>query len=162
MALTVLLGCGYRLVGKSAGLPDHIKQVAIPLFENQTQQPDIAQRITEQVTNELINRGGYSATSRPEDAQAVLLGTVLTYRTRPVGIDESGRATRYEITIQVGAELRDTVQNITLWKDEHFLFRQQYDVTAEDIEFFDRSTLAIDLVSADFARSVVATILEGF
>ncbi len=167
---TVLLGlvlcgvaaCGYRLAGKGTTLPDHVRRIAVPLFVNETRQPDIAQRITEAVADEFIRRGGYTTTSSPEDAEALLTGTVTVYRRHPVGVRRDGLANRYEIEIQVHAELRDLVNDVILWKDDHFVFRDQYEVDSTASESFDESIVAIEEISRDFARTVVATIMEGF
>jgi len=158
--LGLLGGCGYHLAGKGSTLPQHVHRISVPLFENRTQQPEIAQRITEQVTNEMIGRG--VTVGGAERADALLQGTVNTYTSVPVGIGTDGRATRYEIVIQVQAELRDLGDESVLWKDEHFLFRRQYDVDPDEATSIDRSIVAIEQVSRDLARSMVAAILEGF
>ena len=162
LVLVVLAGCGYHLAGKGSTLPSHVHHLSVPLFENRTAQPEIAQRITEQVTNEMIGRGVEVASGAGEDADAILNGVVNSYTSVPVGIGTDGRATRYEIVIQVAAELRDRRDESVLWKDEHFLFRRQYDVDPDEATSIDRSIVAIELVSRDLARSMVAAILEGF
>ena len=155
-------GCGYRLAGRSAALPDHVKRIAVPLFENRTDQPDIAERLTESVVDEFVARGGFVATSSAEGADALLRGIVAAYRSTPVVLGEDGLATRYEIQVQIQAELVDLSSDEVLWKDDHFVFRAQYDVEQEASGFFDRSIVGIEKVSREAARSVVATILEGF
>jgi hypothetical protein len=162
LVLCSFAACGYRLSGKGTTLPDHVRRIAVPLFENKTNQPDIAQRITEAVADEFIRRGGYTTTSSPEDAEALLSGTVTLYRRYAVGVGTDGRASRYEIEIQVQAELQDLVSDVTLWKDDHFVFRNQYEVDSNESESFDESIVAIEQISRDFARTVVATIMEGF
>ena len=162
LVLCSVAACGYRLAGKGTILPDHVRRIAVPLFKNETRQPDIAQRITEAVADEFIRRGGYTTTSSPEDAEALLTGTVTVYRRYPVGVRTDGQASRYEIEIQVHAELQDLVNDVTLWKDDHFVFRDQYDVDPNESESFDESIVAIEEISRDFARTVVATIMEGF
>lgn len=157
-----LAACGYRLSGKGTTLPEHVRRIAVPLFKNETLQPEIAQRITEALADEFIRRGGYTTTSSPDDAEALLTGTVTVFRRQPVGVSTSGRADRYEIEIQVHAELRDLVNDVILWKDDHFVFRDQYDVDSSESEFFDESIVSIEEISQDFARTVVATIMEGF
>lgn len=157
-----LTGCAYHLAGRGSTLPDHVRRIAVPLFATETEQPEIAQRITEQVANQFIRRGDYTTTSSPEDAEALLSGTVVSYRSRPISIDSEGRANRYEIEIQLEARLDDLVNGVTLWEDSHFVFRNQYDVEPNQDESFDESIVAIELVSRDFARTIVATILEGF
>ena len=162
LVLCSVAACGYRLAGKGTILPDHVRRIAVPLFKNETHQPDIAQRITEAVADEFIRRGGYTTTSSPEDAEALLTGTVTVYRRHPVGVRTDGRASRYEIEIQVHAELQDLVNDVTLWKDDHFVFRDQYEIDSNESESFDESIVAIVEISRDFARTVVATIMEGF
>lgn len=162
LVLCSLAACGYRLSGKGTTLPDHVRRIAVPLFKNETRQPDIAQRITEALADEFIRRGGYTTTSSPENAEALLTGTVTVFRRHPVGVRRDGLASRYEIEIQIHAELQDLVNDVTLWKDDHFVFREQYEVDSNESESFDESILAIEKISRDLARTVVATIMEGF
>jgi outer membrane lipopolysaccharide assembly protein LptE/RlpB len=161
LAATALAGCGYRLSG-GGSLPDHVRRIAVPMFENRTQDPDIAQRMTESIVDEFVHRGNYVTVPSPQDADAVLRGTILTYRTVPISIDLDGRATRYEIQIHLEGTLEDLVNDEVLWEDDHYIFRGQYDVDPVEARSFDRSILAIEEVSREAARSVVATILEGF
>ncbi|MCZ6696575.1 MAG: LptE family protein [Acidobacteria bacterium] len=157
-----LHACGYRLSGRSVALPEGVKAVGIPTFINQTNRPDLEQRITEQVTQEFSTRGRIRILANEEGADAVLLGTILTYMTNPVVISEQGRASRYEIRITASVVLRETKTDRLLWEDDHFLFRRQYDVPATTAAFVDQEIVAIDEVARDFARSVVSSILEGF
>lgn len=164
-AAAVLLlagGCGYHLSGRGGGLPGQARRISVPLFENQTEQPDIAQRITESVTDEFIRRGGAVLASSPDSADAVLRGTVAAYLALPVGIGADGRATRYEIVVQVKAVLRDVRDDRVLWQDDHYVFRRQYDMSESEQNSFDQSIVAIEGVARDVARSMVAAIVEGF
>ena len=157
----LLAGCGYKLAG-GGSLPEHVRRIAVPMFENRTQNPDIAQRMTESIVNEFVRRGNYVTVPSPQGADAVLRGAILTYRTVPIAIDPDGRATRYEIQIHMEAKLEDLVQKKILWEDDHYIFRGQYDVDPVEARSFDRTIIAIEEVSREAARSVVATILEGF
>ena len=157
-----LPACGYRLSGRSVALPEGVEAVGIPTFINQTNRPDLEQRITEQVTAEFSTRGRIRILAGEEGADAVLLGTILTYTTNPVVISEQGRASRYEIRITASVVLREAKTDRLLWEDDHFLFRGQYDVPATTEAFVDQEIVAIDEVARDFARSVVTSILEGF
>jgi len=164
-AITVaasLAACGYRLAGQSVALPEGVEAVGIPTFINQTNRPDLEQRITEQVTAQFSKRGRVRIMADEEGADAVLLGTILTYITNPVVISEQGRASRYEIRITASVVLREARTDRLLWQDDHHLFRGQYDVPATTDASVDQEIVAIDEVARDFARSVVTSILEGF
>ncbi len=173
-------GCGYRLAGRNQVLPDSIRVIAVPPFENRTRRPEIEQRITEQVTATFIRRGGYRVTADPGRADAVLEGAVTGYDSPPVSVGPDGRATRYEVVITAEVTLTSLPDNAVLFRAGQFVFKRQYDVagspggTEEGItagsastgraveDFFNREILAIDLIARDFAEAVVTSILEGF
>ncbi|MGD8376754.1 MAG: LptE family protein [Acidobacteriota bacterium] len=154
--------CGYHLAGRGSVLPEHVRTIAVPVFENRTSEPDIAQRLTERVVDQFISRGGLRATSEATDADARLEGAVTQYRSFPVVVGADGLATRYEIQLQIEAKLLDLRTEQVLWSDDHFVFRAQYDVPQDPTRYFNQSIIGIERVSEEAARSVVATILEGF
>ena len=69
LMLCGVAACGYRLAGKGTTLPDHVQRIAVPLFKNDTNQPDIAQRITESVADEFIRRLPRRADRGPRDGR---------------------------------------------------------------------------------------------
>src|SRR5436309_5035568 len=149
-------------VGRSSTLPTGIQSVGIPTFVNRTNRPELEQRITEHVIDEFTTRGRVRIVPSEERAQAVLRGEILSYTVTPVVISEQGRATRYEIMITAHVTLSETTTDRVLWEDDHFLFKQQYDVSTNPNTFTAQEIVAIDDVATDFSRSVVTSILEGF
>ncbi len=165
LALVSLAGaptCGYRLAGSNQLLPSDVRVIAVPPFDNQTRRPEIEQRITEQLTATLIERGGYRVTGTEEGAQAVLKGQVTGYNISPVSVGADGRANRYEVVITAAVELERIPQGEILFRSSHFVFKKQYDVEGEDLQFFDQEIIAITSIAKDFSESVVTSILEGF
>jgi len=162
IAAVLLSGCGYHLAGHTSTLPPAIKTIGIPTFVNRTNRPELEQRITEHVIDEFSTRGRVRITPKEEGAQAVLHGEILSYTVTPVVISQQGRATRYEILITSHVTLSETATDKILWEDNHFLFKRQYDVGTSPNGFIDQEIVAIDDVAADFSRSVVTSILEGF
>ena len=162
LALMAGSGCGYGLAGRSSTLPAGLQTIGVPIFVNQTRKPELEQRITEHIIDEFVTRGRLRILPGEEGADAVLYGTVFSYTSVPVVINEQGRATRYEILITARVVLNEVITDRILWADDHFLFKQQYDVSAIAATFVDEEIVAIDDVATDFARSVVTSILEGF
>ena len=158
----VAAGCGYHLAGHGTTLPPAIASVGIPVFVNKTSRPELEQRVTEHVIDEFTTRGRVRIRPGEEGADAVLHGTLYSYATTPVLINEQGRARRYEILITARVVLNETRTDKVLWEDDHFLFKRQYDVAETSVTFVDQEVIAIDEVATDFARSVVTSILEGF
>ncbi len=155
-------GCGYQLAGRSSTLPIGVKTIGIPVFVNRTRKPELEQRITEHIVDEFVTRGRVRILPAEDGADAVLRGTIFSYTSVPIVINEQGRATRYEILITARVVLNEVTTDRTLWADDHFLFKQQYDVSEIAATFVDEEIIAIDEVATDFARSVVTSILEGF
>ena len=149
-------------MGHSSTLPAGIQSVGIPTFVNRTNRPELEQRITEHVIDEFTTRGRVRILPSEDGAQAVLRGEILTYTLTPVVISEQGRATRYEILITAHVTLSETATDKVLWEDDHFLFKQQYDVATNPEAFIDQEIVAIDEVASGFSRSVVTSIMEGF
>lgn len=154
--------CGYHLTGRSSTLPAGLHTIGIPTFVNRTSRPELEQRVTEHVIDEMTTRGRVRIVPGEEGANAVLKGTILSYTVTPVVISQLGRATRYEILITAHVVLSETTTDRVLWEDDHFLFKRQYDVPASPQAFTDQEIVAIDDVATDFARGVVTSILEGF
>ena len=48
------VGCGYHLTGTGTGLPSHIRSIAIPIFANNSTEPEIELSLTEAVRDEFI------------------------------------------------------------------------------------------------------------
>ena len=164
VALGALLAaaCGYHLKGHSSSLPPEIKKVGIPIFINKTDRPDLEQRITARVISEFVTRGRYQISSSEEGVDAILRGEILVYLQTPVTLNVQGRATRYEILINARVVLTQVSDDKILWQDDHFVFRQQYDVPSTSSGIVSQEQAAVDLVADDFAKAVVASILEGF
>jgi outer membrane lipopolysaccharide assembly protein LptE/RlpB len=162
LTAALLAGCGYHLSGHTSNLPPDIHSIGVPMFVNKTDRPELEQRITEYVVSQFVTRGRYQILSTDQGVDAVLRGEITTYMQSPVSINSQGRATRYEILINARAALIRTSDDKVLWQDDHFVFRRQYDVSNQVEGTITQESVALDLVSNDFAESVVTSILEGF
>jgi hypothetical protein len=158
-------GCGYRLAGTGgvqSVIPPGTETIAIPLVDNETTRPEIAQRVTEALINEFVVRGRYRAVPEEKDAQVVLEGVVLSFRTNPISFSQGGRSERSEVVITARMRLVQTAPEKVLWSRDNFVFSQQYDIPSVPDAPVDQVIVATDQIARDFARSVVTAILEGF
>jgi outer membrane lipopolysaccharide assembly protein LptE/RlpB len=170
--LPLVPGCGYHLVGRGGQLPEGVHTVAVPLLQNQTRRPEVDQRLTESLVEELQRRSSVSVVADKEGADALLSGVVSGFEASPVLLTPEGRATRYEVTVTARVRLEDLRSGKLLWANDQFVLRQQYNVetdngcfgrgTATSDQFFDCEITAIDVVAREFAESVVSAMLEGF
>lgn len=164
-ACGLAVACGYHLQGRGAAgtvLPEHVRTIALLPFENQTTRPEIEQRVTEETARQLANRGHYRVVTDRTDADALLEGAIIGFRTDPVQFNFEGRATRVQTVVSIQATLRDLTNDQVLWSQSGLLFREQWDVPETDAGFFDQETLALDSIARGAANTLVNSILEGF
>jgi TolB-like protein len=157
-------GCGYRLAGTSSVLPEHVRVIAVLPFKNQSERPEIEQRVTEAVALELSRRGKYEVVTAVAQADAILEGVVTSYRRVPVEFNAEGREVRSEATLTVQATLRDSETDEILWSQTGLVFKEQYNLTEVTTsgEFFDRELLAIDALATGVAGVLATSMFEGF
>ncbi|HPR64861.1 MAG TPA: LptE family protein [Thermoanaerobaculia bacterium] len=161
--LTLLLAaCGYHLVGQSSTLPKEIHSIYIPTFENKTGQPELELRLTAAVADEFVARGRYRVAAAPEDADAILQGVITSFGLSPMALDPDGRATDYQLTIQLKVSLHQVGKDEPVWENPSFTFREQYSVGTVAEDYYDRLFQAVDELSQSFAQSLITSMLEGF
>lgn len=161
-------GCGYHLAGRGAAssasfLPRDVKVIGLPPLRNETDQPEIEQRISEALADEFVRRGRYETRATADGADVVLEGTITGFRSTPVSLNERGRADRLEVVVTAQMRLvrRQPIEQ-TIWSQSHFVFREQYDLPETPQAQFEREIVAVEDVAKGFARSVVTSLLEGF
>jgi hypothetical protein len=64
------------------------------------------------------------------------------------------------ITLVVSVTLQDRGGNV-LYENKNYVFREQYQSTSDLPTFLDERPAAIDRLSRDFARALVADVMEG-
>jgi hypothetical protein len=144
-------------------LPKHIKTLAIPPFQNPSLRYKVEQRFTSAVIDEAIRRSrSLKIVTEPEGADAVMTGAIKYFYSRPVLIDDQGRARLFEVSIGVEVTVRDQTNNKVLFNNQNYVFRGEYEISGDPKAFFNEEGPGTDRLARDFAKSVIATILEGF
>jgi hypothetical protein len=168
LALGLVTGCGYSLVGRGSNLPADVRRVFVEPLENQTPRSQVEQFLTRAIADELVTRGRFTLAGSAAEADAVLSGTVVGFTTTPVTFDAGGRATEYEVAITARMAFKrtdtddDPDNDPVLWSNDRYLFRESYPVEVSEAEYFDREDLAIEDAAGRFAETMVSDLLEGF
>ena len=159
-------GCGYALAGRGSFLPDYIKVIGVPQFDNSTTTFGLDKTVTEAVRQELQGRGRYRV--MPDaTGDAVITGVVTGMSIAPVVTNASQLATRYAVTLTARVQFRDTHDNTVLWENPSVQFRDEFPVSTgttvtDTNQFFRQDANALSRLAQNFARSVVTSILENF
>ena len=94
-------------------------------------------------------------------SDAVLRGTILTQSVTPLTYNTTTQqSSSFLITLIVSVTLTNHDGKI-LYENKNYTFRQQYQSTTNLATFFDESPAAEERLSQEFARALVADVLEG-
>ncbi len=159
----ISIGCGYHTAGNAVELPQNIHTIAIPGFVSQSQTFRIEQLLTDAVVREFNARTQYRVIHEAKgDADAVLKATVLSASATPLAYDsQTGRAASALITVSIQVTLTDRKGKV-LFENPSYLFHDQYELSRDLPSFFQEDSPAVDRLSRDFARTLVANILEAY
>ena len=166
LALALAMGassCGYGTAGHASKLPTEVRLIAIPAFVNKTQTYRVEQVLTSAVVREFTTRTNYHiANHETPEADATLHGTVVSAELAPITYDsKTGRASSALITVTMKVQLVDK-QGKVLFDNPNYVYREQYQISREVSSFFEEESPAQQRLARDFARSLVANVLEGF
>ncbi|MGE5644682.1 MAG: LPS assembly lipoprotein LptE [Acidobacteriota bacterium] len=155
-------GCGYHVSGHADMLPKNIRTIAVVTFANATTRYRITETLPAAITREFIARTRYNIVADPNDADAILSGTVVNYNAFPTTLDPAtGRATAVQVYIHLQIMLRDRAGNV-IYSQPHFEARERYEISTDPKAYVDESDAAFDRVSQYVARMVVSGVLEKF
>ncbi len=166
LAVLVVFASGFRECYKpvrKSGLPEHVRTVAVPAFQNQALRYKIEHRFTDAVMNEIIRRGkGLRVQSEPEGADVVVDGTIKSFFFYGVLLDSRGRARIFEVNINAAVTVRDRVKNRVLYDNQDYVFRGEFEFTDDPRSFFNEEDPAVERLARSFAESLVSTLVNGF
>lgn len=165
-ALSVTLAgsaCGYRVAGRGNALPAEWKTIAIPALKNRTTTYRIEQRLTQALVREMLARTRYRIVPDEKQADAVLRGEVTGLETSAVLFDTTtNRATTMLVTMRLQVRLVDLGSQKTVYENNDFLFREEYEISTNIPSFFEEQGPALDRLARDFAGTLVSALLENF
>ena len=123
--LVVLSACGYQATGlKSTGLPEHIQSLAIPMFENESNEPVVQRPLTEALRRAFINDGRLRLAGENR-ADLVMKGTLTRYSIRAVSFNANDIATEYWVYLNVTVKVTDRAAG-TVHLDQKLRTRWDY------------------------------------
>ena len=161
LILAALAGCGYHVSGHGDLMPKTVKTIAIQPFGNLTTRYKLARTLPSDIGREFISRTRYKIVSDPNQADAVLTGTLNNFVAYPT-ISANGRSTVVEAIVTLRVTLTNRATGAVLFTRNGAEFRERYEISIDPKAYFDESGTAMDRLSRSVARSVVSAILEAF
>ncbi len=157
-------GCGYHMAGSATHLPPSIGTIDVLIFQTKVVNPHTEVAFTDAVVQQLNSRTKDRVTEsdKPRPGDAVLRGTILTETYTPLTYNsQTGQSSSYLIVVTTSVVLTGADGKV-LYKNDHFLFRSQYQETADLASFIQEDGPAVHRMARDFAASLVSDLLESF
>lgn len=108
--------CGvYSFSGST--LPAHIKTVHVPLFEDQTAEFGIDQKITDGIIEALMADNTLKIGGRNQ-ADALLVGQIIRVTERAGQYSDNEKASDFRLTITLRASFEDLKKRNVIWEEE--------------------------------------------
>jgi outer membrane lipopolysaccharide assembly protein LptE/RlpB len=155
-------GCGYHALGAATHLPPDVKTLAVPVFATRTDSNGTESALTEAVVREFITRTRFRVTTNSgSDADAVLHGTILKQNVMPLTYNAATQqSSSFVITIVASVTLTAHDGRV-IYENKNYVYREQYQSSTDLPTFIQEDPAAIQRLSREFARQLVADILEG-
>jgi outer membrane lipopolysaccharide assembly protein LptE/RlpB len=118
--------------------------------------------LTDAVIREFAARSRMRVTpTNNADADVVLHGTILSETVAPLTYNTSTQqSSSFQITLVISVTVQDRGGKV-LYENKNYVFRGQYQSTTDLPTFLDESPAAVERISREFARALVADVLEG-
>jgi hypothetical protein len=150
-------------VGSATHLSADVHTLSVPVFATRTEAYHTETVMTNAVIREFTERTRFRVTpdANPE-ADAVLHGTILKEAVTPLTYNASTQeSSSFLLTMVVSVTLNGRDGKV-LYENKNYVFRQQYQSTTDLPTFLQENPAALERLGRDFARALVADVLEGF
>jgi outer membrane lipopolysaccharide assembly protein LptE/RlpB len=140
-----------------------LRTLAVPVFANDTNAYGTETAMTSAVIREFNARTAFRVLPEADkNADAVLRGTILKESVAPLTYNASTQqSSSFLISMVVSVTLKDRDGKV-LYENKNYVFRQQYQSTTVLPTFLQEDPAAVERLSRDFARQLVADVVEGF
>lgn len=161
--LAALGGCGYHTLGAATHLPPDVHTLAVPVFATRTEAYHTETVMTGAVIREFATRTRLRVTpTAADDSDAVLHGVILSELVAPLTYNSSTQqSSSFLITVVASVTLTDRDGKV-LYENKNYVYRQQFQSTTDLPNFLQENPAAVERLSREFARALVADVLEGF
>ena len=160
----LLSSCGYHVAGKGDLVPKSIATIAIPPFSNATLKYKLTDRLPEALSQEFIARTRYKIVSDPNQADAVLRGTVVNFVSYPILFDQvTGRASGLQVNLTMQVTLTERATGKVIWTRPNYIYSDRYEISVTNTnQYFEESPTALERLAHSIARDVVSGVLDNF
>ncbi|MCC6158762.1 MAG: hypothetical protein IT350_11985 [Deltaproteobacteria bacterium] len=152
--------CGYAREARGVNLDSSIHRVAIPVFRNDTYEAGLESVVTDAIRGEfLLHR--FVELANVEDADAVLVGVIRKFNSKPISFSRSDFAVEYRASMQVHVKIV-LPDGRVIWNDRTIAQIADYQAPPDIFESEANKKGAIRSIAERMADDLHARIFDGF
>ncbi|OGP72435.1 MAG: hypothetical protein A2W09_01760 [Deltaproteobacteria bacterium RBG_16_50_11] len=160
ICIALLLGCGYRMVGKETHVPPGLNSIAIPTFINQTYEPGIEITLSQSFLREFIQDRRVKIVDRGV-ADSYLEGVVKSFTIASVSYNRSGFVEQYLAIAIVDLTMKNRAGEI-LWKESNLAEKQWFQASSIVLINEANKNIAIGQIGRVLAERIRSRIFYNF
>ncbi|MCB9475548.1 MAG: hypothetical protein H6684_06940 [Deltaproteobacteria bacterium] len=160
LGVAVTTGCGYTREGRGANLDTGIRSVAIPVFRNDTFEAGLETIVTDALRREFLLHN-FVKIAPAEKADAIAVGVIRKFNTKPISFSETDFATEYRASIRMSLKIVAPDGHV-LWADERIAEVAEYPANEDVFASEANKRAAIRSIAEKIARDTHARIFDGF
>ncbi len=159
--LLCLCGCGYHFPGKGGSLPGDVEKLYLPLFVNQSTEPQIENLLSNDVSEVFARNGNISQVGSEQLAEAVLDGVISSYSSRAISYDKNDDISEYRATMVIDVALRQVADGRLLWQGS-VSWSNEYLADDDKTVQEDLERDAIEEISQRLSEELLSRLLDDF
>lgn len=159
--LLVLQSCGYHFSGEGAGPMPGLHAVAIPVFENNTSEPELGSLFAGALREEFIQKGQISVVPM-ERTDVIFRGRITTIWTSAVAHREVEETLVSRLYVTLDIRCVDTRTGKVIWQDPAFTYYRTFFQNDDPIIAFDDRRQALQFLAREMSIRIHDRFLANF
>ena len=151
-------GCGYLPAipsSPSGGAP--VRRIVIPVFLNETFEPQLEGKLTRLVKQEFLSRPGYQITQERAQAHLILEGRITAFSLTPLSFNQEFQVSEYRVNITTHVKVLQAQDQKPLWQQGRVEASADFVVSSDP----GVSRSAQDLATNEAAKRIAEEIWVG-
>lgn len=161
LVIALSLGaCGYHFPGQGGALPGGVERIHVAMFDNQTREPLLENRLTTEVIAIFSGRSNIRQVAI-EEAEAQLTGRILSYDSRAISFQQGDQISKFRASMVVAVRLQRSANQALLWEGT-VRWQTEYDAAADKMLQGDDERRAQDELARRLAEEIFSRLLDDF
>ncbi len=155
------ISCGYHFTGEGPGPRPGLRSVAIPVFENNTSEPDLGSIFAGALRRQFITKGQLQVVP-VDQAEAVFRGRITSIYSSAVAHREAEETIQNRLYVTLEIRCVDVRDGKVLWQDPQFTYYQVFLQNTDPNVSFDNRRATLDYLAREMSVRIHDRFLSNF